>query len=230
MLLSFFLLFFLCESTVKSQITAGFTSRAFTTRRTIPTEAPEEKLPPLQLVATPNYPVAVGQKVHLHCSAVNMTVSVKWVWQRQENQTWQEVGTGRDQTLTEPEESGIYRCRAQSRLSQKNVTSPEHTVYIVSKHTTVPENLGIAAFFLSLLALFINIAILFWLGCQRFGTKQNTSTAAKSFPGPEKSSKGGLPHPEIDGDVYMNYTNTSPAYTDLDPTIVAVDNVYSSLS
>ncbi|XP_078133639.1 uncharacterized protein LOC144535194 [Sander vitreus] len=92
----------------------------------------------------------------------------------------------------------------------------------------VGEHLGIAAFVLSLLALSINLAILFWLGWQRFGTTLNINTAAKGFPGPEKSPKGDLPQTESDGDVYMNYT--SQAYCDWDPTIVSGDNVYSSLS
>ncbi|KAL7380711.1 hypothetical protein ABVT39_022660 [Epinephelus coioides] len=93
------------------------------------------------------------------------------------------------------------------------------------------ENLGVAAFFFSLLALIINFAILFWLGWQRFGPTQTSSnTAAKGFPGPEKSSKGGVQQTEMDGDVYMNYTNTSQDYTDLDPSNATVDNVYSSLS
>ncbi|TDG98969.1 hypothetical protein EPR50_G00205710 [Perca flavescens] len=126
-------------------------------------------------------------------------------------------------TLTKPEQSGLYRCRSGSNDSQ--VVSSDHTVYIVSVNATVGESLGIAAFVLSLLALSINFAILFWLGWQRFGATLTINTAAKGFPGPEKSPKGGLPPTESDGDVYMNYT--SQAYCDLDPTTVSV---YSSLS
>ncbi|XP_039642631.1 uncharacterized protein LOC120549649 isoform X2 [Perca fluviatilis] len=190
------------------------------------TTAAEEKL--LQLVATPDYPVAAGQKVDLHCSAFTTTVSVKWSWQHLKNQTWQDVGTDRNMmTLTKPEQSGLYRCRSESNFSLESVSS-NHTVYIVSVNATVGEYLGIAAFVLSLLALSINFAILFWLGWQRFGATLTINTAAKGFPGPEKSPKGGLPQTESDGDVYMNYT--SQAYCDLDPTTVSVDNVYSSLS
>ena len=41
--------------------------------------------------------------------------------------------------------------------------------------------------------------------------------------------RGGLPETEVEGD-YMNYTNTNPAYTDLDITNVTEENVYSCLS
>eukprot|EP00064_Thunnus_orientalis_P003379 superscaffoldBa00000273_g3388 len=109
MLLFSFLLFFFCEST--------------------------ENLSPLQLVATPDYPVAEGQRVTMHCSAFTMPASVSWSWQRLENQTWQQVATGRDLTLTEPEQSGLYRCHAESRLSQTSM-SPTHNVYIISIRAT----------------------------------------------------------------------------------------------
>lgn len=89
-----------------------------------------DKLSPLQLVATPDYPVAAGQEVHLHCSAFNMPI-VTWSWQHLENQTWLEVGIGTDLTLTKPEQSGLYHCSAETKSLQKSV-SPNHTVYIVS--------------------------------------------------------------------------------------------------
>ncbi|KAI3367625.1 hypothetical protein L3Q82_026473, partial [Scortum barcoo] len=93
------------------------------------------------------------------------------------------------------------------------------------------ESLGIAAFVLSVLALVINIAILFWLGWQFLRDRPaHSNTAAKGFPGPEKSPKGGLPQTDSDGDVYMNYTSTNQAYSDLDLTNMTGDNVYSSLS
>ncbi|XP_068582578.1 uncharacterized protein [Cebidichthys violaceus] len=218
MLLSFSLLWFLCESTVKSQTTTWTTTNSTNT-----TVAVEGKLS-LQLVAIPDYPVAAGQRVNLLCNAFNVKDSVK-SWQHLENQTWHVVGIGGELTLTKPEQSGLYRCRAVSQFSQN------HTVFIISMHTTVSENLGIAAVFLSLLALIIIFAILFWLGWHRLGATLTTSNiAAKDFPGPEQSPKGGLPHTESDGDVYINYTNTSQDYTDLDPTNVTEDNVYSSLS
>lgn len=222
-MLSFCLLFLLCECTVKSLVITipEITTSAMTT---------EEKLSALQLLATPDYPVAAGQRVDLHCSAFTMPDFVFWFWDHMENQTWQEVSTGRDLTLTEPRQSGLYRCRAVSRLSQTSM-SHNHMVYIISMHATVGENLGIAAFFLSVLALIINIAILSWLAWQRLSDTLTTSSpASKGFPEPEKSPKGGLPKPDSDGDVYMNYTSTNHAYTDLDPTNVTEDNVYSSLS
>lgn len=45
--------------------------------------------------------------------------------------------------------------------------------------TTGGENLGIAAFVFSLLALTINVAILFWLACQKFGVTLPISNTAK---------------------------------------------------
>ncbi|XP_054469930.1 uncharacterized protein LOC129103466 [Anoplopoma fimbria] len=221
MLLIFSLLLVLCERTaLQSWVT---TNSVYFTDAPTTTAAPEEKLS-LQLVAIPDYPVAAGQRVNLHCNAFTMPDSVKLSWHRLENQTWQEVANGGDLTLTKPEQSGLYCCRAENQLSQN------HTVYIISMHTTVGEYLGIAAFVISLLALIINFAILFWLGWHRLGAASTTSNiAAKGFPGPEKSPKGGLPHTESDGDVYINYTNNRQAYTDLDPTNVTTDNVYSSL-
>ncbi|KAM7375995.1 hypothetical protein PAMP_005748 [Pampus punctatissimus] len=160
-----------------------------TSSLTTTTEAAEEKLSPLQLVATPDYPIAAGQRVDMHCSAFTTPASVSWSWELWENQTWQHVGIGRDLTLTEPEQSGLYRCRAETLLYQTS-ESPSHQVYIISIHTTVGENLGIAAFVLSLLALIINFAIVFWLGWQKCSNTLTTSnTAAKGFPGPEKAPK-----------------------------------------
>ncbi|XP_034714885.1 uncharacterized protein LOC117936165 [Etheostoma cragini] len=227
MRLSFFLLFFLCKRQVKSTTTLPKTY--VSSPNISETTAKEEKLSPLQLVATPDYPVAAGQKVDLHCRAFTIPVSVMWSWQRMENQIWQDVGTDRDMmTLTKPEQSGLYRCRGKSNFTQRSVVSSNHTVYIISVTATVGEQLGIAAFVLSLLALSINFAVLFWLGWQRVGATSTINIPAKGFPGPEKSPKGGLPQIESDRDVYMNYT--SQAYCDLDPTSVSVDNLYSSLS
>ncbi|XP_075964779.1 uncharacterized protein LOC142968684 isoform X2 [Anarhichas minor] len=229
MLLHFSLLWCLCESTVTFQTTTWTTTTSTNTAPAVEDRTPHPfsssgKLS-LQLVAIPDYPVAAGQRVNLLCNAFNMKVSVK-SWEHLENQTWRVVGNGGELTLTKPEQSGLYRCRAESQFSQN------HTVFIISMHTTaVSENLGIAALFFSLLALIIAFAILFWLGWHRLGATSTTSNiAAKGFPGPEQSPKGGLPHTESDGDVYINYTNTSQDYTDLDPTDVTEDNVYSSLS
>nr|XP_020446627.1 uncharacterized protein LOC109955126 [Monopterus albus] len=215
------------KTTVKFQCTLTTVHNVPSTTVGVSNSSSEGPLSLLELVATPNYPVAAGQTVKLHCSAVPM-----WdiSWQHLENQTWQNVSADLDLTLTEPQQSGLYRCCAKNRVQQRRI-SPNHTVYIVAMQPTVGENLGITAFVLSLLALIINIAILFWLGWQRFGhILINSSTAAKGFPGPENSPTGGLPQTESERDVYINYTRTDHAYTDLDPANVIVDNVYSSLS
>ncbi|XP_063765408.1 uncharacterized protein LOC134881788 isoform X4 [Eleginops maclovinus] len=153
MLPTFYLLLFLCESTVQFTSTGWQTT---TTARTtsLETSTPmttEVRIPALQLVAKPGYPV-----------------------------------------------------------------------------TEVAEQLGIAAFFFSLVALISIFAIFFWLGFQRHVATQTTSnTAAKGFPGPDKSPKGGIPPAESGGDVYMNYTGND--YSDLDLNNVT-GNDYSSLS
>ncbi|XP_051241889.1 uncharacterized protein LOC127355252 [Dicentrarchus labrax] len=225
MLLSFFLLFFLCESTVTLWTTIWTTNSYPETHST--TVTTEVMLSPLQLVATPDYPVAVGQQVNLHCTAFTIPNSVTWSLQHLKNQTWKEVGNGRDLTLTKPDQSGLYRCCAMTLSSGKHV-SPNHTVYIISLHATVGEKIGIIAFVLSLLALIITLALLSWMGWQRLGHTLTISNTVAKGPGPEKSPKGALPKTDSDGDVYMNYTNQ--AYTDLDPTNMTGDNVYSSLS
>ncbi|XP_056282639.1 uncharacterized protein LOC130201593 isoform X2 [Pseudoliparis swirei] len=208
MLLIFSLLLYLCESSDPPPH---------------PSSSPETLS--LQLEAIPDYPVAEGQRVNLHCKASTMPGSAQWSWQRLRNHTWHEMKTGGDLTLTEPEQSGLYRCRAERQFSQN------HAVYITSMQTTVSEYFGIAAFVLSLLALIIISAHLFWLSYQRLDATLTTpNIAAQGFPGPEKSPKGGLPHTECGGDVYMNYTNTSQAYTDLDPTNMTREDLYSSLS
>lgn len=89
----------------------------------------------LQLVATPDYPVAAGQRVHLHCFAVTMPYSVIWSWQRLEDRTWTEVGHGQNLILTKPEQSGTYRCHVETKSSQEKV-SGSHAVFIVSMHLT----------------------------------------------------------------------------------------------
>ncbi|XP_071354809.1 uncharacterized protein [Trachinotus anak] len=181
MLLGFFLLFFFCESTV----TFLTTNRPNFTSLSIPSTTVTEMLSPLQAVATPDYPVAAGQTVNLHCSAFTMPKYVNWSWQHLENLTWQHVGSGRDLTLTQPKQSGLYRCCAKTWFLQH--VSRNLTVYIIAMQPT-------------------------------------------GFPGPEKAPKGDFQQTESDGDVYMNYTSTNQAYTNLDPTNMTGDNVYSSLS
>nr|XP_020503654.1 uncharacterized protein LOC109994587 [Labrus bergylta] len=231
MLCGFFLLFFLCADTVTPQVTDGLsllnTSSFITSNYSSTTE---EMLSTLRVVDVPDYPVSVGQTVHLSCSALSKPASVTWTWQHLENQIWQEVGSGKDLTLSEPRQSGLYRCRARTD-TQPWRESLNHTVYIISRNLTVGESLGIAAFALTLLALIINLAVLSWMGWKRFGDKLSPSiTAAKVSPAPGKSPKIDLQQAESEGDVYMNYTSTNQAYSDLDPVTMTDDSVYSSLS
>ncbi|XP_074548752.1 uncharacterized protein LOC141806933 [Halichoeres trimaculatus] len=229
MLCCFFLLLLLCGDTVEFGITHKALNTTLQEVTTI-SMTTEEKLSSLQLVASPDYPVAEGQMVHLHCSASSVPKTVIWSWQHLENQTWHHAGNESDLTLSKPKQSGLYRCRAMSLHSSWGV-SPNHTVLIISMHPTVGENLGIAAFVLILVVLVISLAVLSWISWKTFGDKLKTSmTATKGSPGPEKSPKGGLQQTEADGDVYINYTNTNPAYSDLDPASMNDDNVYSSLS
>nr|XP_040055978.1 uncharacterized protein LOC120833161 isoform X2 [Gasterosteus aculeatus aculeatus] len=180
MLLSFSLLMFVCESTGESHTTTWTTNNA-STKIHFSSSPPVEEKPSLQLVAIPDYPVAAGRRVNLQCRAFTVQDSVGLSWQRLRNQTWLPAGVGGHLTLTEPEQSGLYRCltAAESRFSQN------HTVYIVATHTT-------------------------------------------GFPGSEQPPKEDLPHAECD--VYVNYTCTSSDYTDLNPTTVIEDDVYSNLS
>ncbi|XP_008305084.1 uncharacterized protein LOC103376482 [Stegastes partitus] len=200
---------------------------------TDPPETPAvtpEKASSVQVVAEPDYPVAAGQTVTLRCTTVNMLGPTTLFWQHLTNQTWKVVGNGSELTLTEPQQSGQYRCFAERELSWK-IWSQNQRVYIVSIQATVGENLGKASFALSLLACVFFMAIIFWLTCKSVGgTTTTTNAMVKGLPGPQIASKAGLPQNDSDGDVYMNYTNSNPGYTDLDPTSVTADNVYSSLS
>ncbi|XP_077415727.1 uncharacterized protein LOC144044899 [Vanacampus margaritifer] len=183
-------------------------------------------LPALQLTATPDYPVAAGQKVSLHCSAPNLTAYDNWYWQRQGKETWKRVAEGDNLTLSEPQQSGMYRCLAQRSLIES--VSPNHTVLIISFHTT--DNVAITALVLSFLALIMNIAVMFWLGWQRLGDKATpANTGANGFSRAGKEPKGGLPQAENDGHVYMNYSSTNLTYTDLDAQTVVADSTYSVL-
>ncbi|XP_041827448.1 uncharacterized protein LOC121630945 [Melanotaenia boesemani] len=230
MLLSFVLLCFLSESIVKSTDTTKSSTELNSTTITTKATSTVENMPPLQVVATPDYPVAAGQRVHLLCSTPNVTAFVAWFWKHKENQTWSNVGSDRELLLTEPEQSGVYRCYAKNRLSQIS-ESPDHTVYIVSVQATVEGKLGLAAFVLSLVGLISIISGLIWMGCQkRSATLTASSAPVKGAAGPAVASKGGFPQAESDGDVYINYTSTNHAYTNLDPTNVTEVNLYSTLS
>ncbi|XP_067336636.1 uncharacterized protein [Channa argus] len=184
-----------------------------------------ETLTNVTVEAKPDYPVAEGQTVNLHCSSVNVSVNVSYSWECLKNQTWKLVSNSTDLSLTKPNESGIYRCSA--RYQSTLIVSSNHTVYIVAILPT--DKLGIPAFVISLLSLIISLAIVSWLGWQAHSVPLPISTTtAKDFPGPEKVSKGGFPQIQGDGDEYINYSRTNQAYSDLDPT--SMNNVYSTLS
>ncbi|KAM4543258.1 uncharacterized protein PAE49_019664 isoform 2-T2 [Odontesthes bonariensis] len=221
MLLGVVILLSLREST-------GQSTKSTTVGETITTtnEAPPsitEKPSPLQLVAKPDYPVAAGQRVHLCCSAPTEPAVIIWFRKHLHNETWKQVGNGLELILTEPEQSGVYHCNANIWPSQQ---SPNHTVFIIAIQTTVGEKLGIAAFVLSL-SIIICLPL---LHIQRFcHTVTTPRTAVEGVGKPEVVSKGEPPQANSDKDVYMNYTSTS-AYSNLDPTIMTGENVYSSLS
>ncbi|XP_061751975.1 uncharacterized protein LOC133550015 [Nerophis ophidion] len=188
-----------------------------------------ETLCPLTLLATPDYPVAAGQKVSLHCSGPT-SANVTWSWHRKENGLWHQVGTGKTLTLSEPEHSGMYRCHSSSH-HHSDCGSPTHNVYIVSFHAAEMKTMGISAFTLSLLALMVNICLVFWLLWQRRCDKKSSSnTTIKGFARDGKELKGALPQAENGGHVYVNYSSTNLAYTDLEPASMRGDNTYSILS
>lgn len=91
-----------------------------------------ETFPPLWVIATPNYPVAAGQKVSLYCSGSIISGTGTWSWERLRNQTWENKGNSRELILTKPEQSGEYRCC----ISVVNCANQTHTVYIISTQTT----------------------------------------------------------------------------------------------
>ncbi|XP_017269069.1 uncharacterized protein LOC108234398 [Kryptolebias marmoratus] len=235
MLLGFILVFSLCGSMVKCfSSTIGYTPYIRTpyirTTTTTVTSTTEERLPALEIVATPDYPVAAGQDVHLNCNSSSISMPVTWSWQHLQDNSWKVVSNGKELTLTKPEESGMYRCQVVSRLNQIR-TSQARIIYIVSFKATVGENLGKAAFALSILSLAAIIAGLIWLGWQRFGDKPTAlSTPNKSVSGPEIAPKACPPQADCDGDMYMNYTHMDRSYTDLDPANMSGDNLYSTLS
>ncbi|XP_051941394.1 uncharacterized protein LOC127614230 [Hippocampus zosterae] len=183
--------------------------------------------PALQLTATPDYPVAVGQEVSLRCCAQSSHTFDNWSWQRQEQERWQEVAKGYTLTLSKPQESGLYRCFAQRNLTES--VSPSHAVLIISIHAIA--NVGITALVLSLLALVMNIAVMFWLGWQRLrGEESPANMETKGFPkAGKKDEKRGPAQAENEGHVYMNYSSTNLTYTELDPTGVTANNAYSVL-
>ncbi|XP_029983266.1 uncharacterized protein LOC115414184 isoform X2 [Sphaeramia orbicularis] len=140
----------------------------------------------VQLLAIPDYPVAEGQRVDMHCTADDEYVVSNWTWDRMnDNGTVTTVGRSKDLTLTEPEQSGQYRCSAGNLRGF--LPSSVHTVYIVSIQAKGPSK-------------------------------------------PVTEPKEGFQQDGADRDVYMNYTSSNQAYSDLDPKNMTDDNLYSSLS
>ncbi|XP_011488500.1 uncharacterized protein LOC105356899 [Oryzias latipes] len=226
MLLCFLFIFFVFKGSVKSQSTTIRTSQSTETTTTAASTIREQQ-PGVQLLASPDYPVLAGQRVHLQCKSLIVSrVDVDWSWQILKGQTWKEVDSDEELILTKPEQSGVYRCKPKSGSNW----SQNHTVSIVARNTSMGESLGIAAFILSLLILIIIIAALLLVVCQRIRSpKTPSSPAVKVDPGPKVVPKGGCPTDESDGDVYINYTaGKNSDYTDLDPSSMSADNVYST--
>ncbi|RVE57442.1 hypothetical protein OJAV_G00216290 [Oryzias javanicus] len=227
MLLRIFFIFLLFWSSIKSQENATETPQTTDTPTTAKASTTIEIQPGVQLLASPDYPVSEGQRVHLQCKLLSVSsVSVDWSWQFLKGETWKEVDSDGELTLTKPEQSGVYRCRAKigSNWSQN------HTVSIVAIKASIGESLGIAAFVLSLLVL-ITIAVgLLLVVWQRIGIPKTPPSPAVKVddPGPKVVSKEEFPTDESDGD-YMNYTSKNSTYTDLDPSSMCADNEYSTV-
>uniref|UniRef100_A0A1A8RKV2 Adhesion molecule with Ig-like domain 3 n=1 Tax=Nothobranchius rachovii TaxID=451742 RepID=A0A1A8RKV2_9TELE len=220
MLLGFFLPFCVCGSTAKDLASSSPPNT---------TEATEKLI--LQAMAVPDYPVASGQKVQLSCRSAFSLNPVLWNWSHLQNNTWKKVIDGKELTLSKPEDSGLYRCYAETKF-QKSV-SQNLTVFIISVPRQTNEDLGEAALVLSILNLIFLIAAFLWFMSQKFCHQRTTSSTSKKVEAtarPTAVPNVCKPPADPDGDVYMNYTGPNPAYTDLNPANMAGDNLYSSLS
>ncbi|KAM4540196.1 uncharacterized protein V3H82_022220 [Fundulus diaphanus] len=228
MFLGFVLVFSLCTSTVKSISSIQPTPTQYPTTTITIADATLIKPVDLRLVATPDYPVAAGQQVQLRCITEPLSQTITWSRYNLQNESWENVGSGADLVLTEPNESGQYRCETRNVLKS---VSQYHTVYIVYM-PTMGERLGKAAFALSVLNMIAIIAGLLWLCWQQFGDQLSALNAPKKdLPAPPVVTPKVLPPlGDCDGDVYMNYTSDTQAYTDLNPSHVAGDGLYSTLS
>ncbi|XP_077476340.1 uncharacterized protein LOC144089405 [Stigmatopora argus] len=183
------------------------------------------------LEVTPDNPVTTGQNVILNCTLPSWLDNCTSYLERKEEEIWNVVIEGTNLTLSEPQQSGIYRCLAQ--MNQYRWYSRSHAVYIVCINPLVnsQDNVGIGALALSLLAVVMNMTTVFWLCWQRARDKGGVAnTGAKGLQRSGKDTTGGLPQLENAGQVYMNYSNTNLTYTDLDPTRMNSDSTYSVLS
>ncbi|KAK5602682.1 hypothetical protein CRENBAI_004811 [Crenichthys baileyi] len=137
MTLGFVLILFLCTSTVtvqegKLSSNASYSPTTATTAGSTTTM----KVVALNLVATPDYPVAAGQSVELSCNSANPSpVPITWWRYRLQIETWENVSVGKVLILTQPQESGKYRCQTRN-ASTVSIVSQNHTVFIVSIPTT----------------------------------------------------------------------------------------------
>ncbi|XP_007561235.1 uncharacterized protein LOC103144275 [Poecilia formosa] len=227
-----FLVFSLCASTVKCVSTTSSTTTNLMS--TTSTEAPTTiattiPLDSLHLVATPDYPVAAGLTVELRCQTIIPPQNIIWSRYHLQNQSWENVGLGQVLLLTEPKQTGMYRCEI--RIGNVERVSQIHAVYIVSI-STAGENLGKAAFAFTILILIGIIAGLGWFFWERSGNKLSVLDAPKKdVPPPPEVIPKNLPQTnDADVDVYMNYTSNTEPYTDLNPSNLARDDFYSTLS
>ncbi|XP_024916085.1 uncharacterized protein LOC107988680 isoform X2 [Cynoglossus semilaevis] len=136
---------------------------------------PSVDLRPLQVEAVPDYPVTAGQTVTLFCSSVN-----SYIWQHLVNLNWQDVGQDGNLTLTQPQQSGLYRCRA--RTTSLHI-SRNLTVNIEPTVNTVKKDLAEPAFVLSLLGFVISLGIVGWLLWGKFSNYISTSTKTEAKEG-----------------------------------------------
>ncbi|XP_047249015.1 uncharacterized protein LOC124884974 [Girardinichthys multiradiatus] len=230
MTLGFVLIFFLCTSTVTVQAGMSSTENYSTTTATTSGLTTTMKLVALNLMATPDYPVAAGQRVKLSCNTTNPSQTITWQRYHLQSETWENVSMGNVLILTQPQESGKYRCETHNTLNVL-IVSQNHNVFIVSIPTT-GENIGKAALVLSVLILIATIAgvlLLFW---KRSNDDLSALNAPKKdVPAPSVVIPKVLPpKDDPDGDVYMNYTSTTQAYSDLNPANMTGDDCYSTLS
>ncbi|MEQ2240690.1 hypothetical protein ILYODFUR_017798 [Ilyodon furcidens] len=93
------------------------------------------KVVALNLVATPDYPVAAGQHVKLSCNTINPSQTITWRRYRLQIETWENVSVGNVLILTQPQESGKYQCETHNTLNVL-IVSQNHTVFIVYIPTT----------------------------------------------------------------------------------------------
>ncbi|XP_054909152.1 uncharacterized protein LOC129374659 [Poeciliopsis prolifica] len=203
-----FLVLSLCASTVKSLPSNSSTTapHPMTSTKEIP---PKTNIPlncP-HLVATPDYPVAAGQTVELRCQTIIPSQNISWSRSHLQNESWENVGSGHVLVLTEPKQTGMYRCEIRNAGSVACV-SQNHVVYIVSIST---EQLGKAAFAFTILFLIGIIAGLGWFFWERSSNKLSAlDTPKKDVPPsvpPEVIPKNLPQTSEPDADVYMNYTS-----------------------